>query len=73
MKGYCEICGDEIDVKMCCSGRDCGCMGLPVEPPVCSKEECWIKYDNQHNLCTCELPIIRGYEPYCLKCNKKIK
>lgn len=42
MKGYCDICGTEIEVQMCCSGRECGCMGLPVEPPVCS-EECYDK------------------------------
>ncbi len=38
MKGYCEICGKEIEVRMCCSGFDCGCMGLPIDPPVCSNE-----------------------------------
>jgi hypothetical protein len=37
MKGYCAICGEEIEVQMCCSGRDCGCMGLPIDPPVCSE------------------------------------
>jgi hypothetical protein len=36
MKGYCIVCGKEIEVKMCCSGYDCGCMGQPTEPPVCS-------------------------------------
>lgn len=24
--------------QMCCSGYECGCMGLPVDPPVCSTE-----------------------------------
>ena len=45
MKASCEICGKEIEVQMCCNGRDCGCMGKPVEPPVCS-DECfkeWVK------------------------------
>lgn len=37
-KGFCEICGTEIEVKICCNLFDCGCMGLPVEPPVCSNE-----------------------------------
>ena len=46
MKGYCEICDNEIDIKPCCSGFDCGCMGKPTEPPVCSKE-CYDKYMNQ--------------------------
>lgn len=38
MKGNCEICGKEIDIKMCCNQRDCGCMGRPIDPPVCSEE-----------------------------------
>jgi len=42
VKGFCEVCGSEIDVHMCCSGRECGCMGLLVEPPVCS-DECYDK------------------------------
>jgi len=25
------------------NNRDCGCMGMPTEPPVCS-EECYYKY-----------------------------
>lgn len=25
---------------MCCSGHECGCAGLPTEPPVCS-EKCY--------------------------------
>jgi len=37
-KGYCEICGTEIEVRICCNSFDCGCMGLPVDPPVCSNE-----------------------------------
>ena len=38
MKANCEICGEEIEVQMCCSGSECGCMGMPVDPPVCSEE-----------------------------------
>jgi len=38
MKGYCIVCGNEIELTMCCSGRDCGCMGKPIDPPVCSSE-----------------------------------
>jgi len=37
-KGYCETCGTEIEVRICCNSFDCGCMGLPVDPPVCSNE-----------------------------------
>lgn len=34
---YCEaeFIGDEP--KYCCSGKDCGCMGQPIDPVVCSK------------------------------------
>lgn len=28
----------DYDPKMCCDGFECGCMGQPTEPPVCSKE-----------------------------------
>ncbi len=42
MNGFCEICGTEIEVRMCCNSFDCGCRGLPVDPPVCS-EECYDK------------------------------
>lgn len=37
----CMVCGTKFmgpEPQMCCSGRDCGCMGLPVDPIVCSKE-----------------------------------
>ena len=43
MKGYCEICGNEIEIRMCCSSFDCGCMGLPIDPPVCSTK-CYDAY-----------------------------
>ena len=46
MKAGCAICGEEIEVQLCCSGFECGCMGLPVEPPVCS-EKCEIEYRKQ--------------------------
>jgi len=36
MKGNCDICGKEIEVRMCCDGKNCGCMGMPIDPPVCS-------------------------------------
>lgn len=38
MKGFCKVCGIEIEVEVCCSGRDCGCMGQPIDLPVCSSE-----------------------------------
>lgn len=32
-----EFLGHEPD--LCCSGSDCGCQGLPIEPPLCEKCE----------------------------------
>mgnify|MGYP006958839610 CR=1 FL=1 len=37
MKGNCWNCNKEIEIQMCCSGRECGCMGLP-DFPFCSYE-----------------------------------
>jgi hypothetical protein len=37
----CEICEKPVydyEPEYCCSGRDCGCMGQPTEPCVCSQE-----------------------------------
>ena len=36
----CGICGHTLnfEVKMCCDGKECGCMGLPIEPPICSQK-----------------------------------
>ena len=39
----CYYCGKEMDdndidnyePRICCSGSECGCMGLPTEPPYC--------------------------------------
>jgi len=41
----CMVCSKDFKGEepiMCCSGRDCGCLGMPTEPIICSKE-C---YDN---------------------------
>jgi hypothetical protein len=41
----CMVCGTKFmgpEPRMCCSGRDCGCMGLPIDPIICS-EECYEK------------------------------
>lgn len=46
----CEVCGKEFlgdPPIICCSGRDCGCMGRPIEPVVCSKE-CFDKIINKY-------------------------
>jgi len=49
MKGFCEICKTEIEIKYCCSGHECGCMGLPIDPPVCS-DKCYNEFMNNINL-----------------------
>lgn len=41
----CEVCGTFVygfEYQGCCDGRECGCMGKPVEPCVCSGV-CWDK------------------------------
>lgn len=42
-KWKCIVCDDEIDgyeAEWCCDGHECGCQGLPIEPPLCDKQEC---------------------------------
>ena len=44
----CIVCGKSFvgEVPMyCCSGRDCGCMGMPLDPVVCS-DECYLGVRN---------------------------
>jgi len=44
----CMSCEKEFfgqEAQYCCSGHECGCMGRPVEPVVCS-EECYSKLVN---------------------------
>ena len=38
----CMICGEPLGYvpQMCCDGFMCGCMGQPIDPPVCS-EKCY--------------------------------
>ncbi len=46
----CEVCGKEFlgDMPvMCCSGIDCGCMGRPIDPVVCS-QGCYDKMINRY-------------------------
>lgn len=43
---HCESCGDFVkgfEYQGCCDGRECGCMGKPIEPCLCDKKECWSK------------------------------
>lgn len=38
----CLCCDNYIDYyepKYCCDGFQCGCLGLPIEPPLCEKCE----------------------------------
>ncbi|RJE88606.1 hypothetical protein D3P07_11465 [Paenibacillus sp. 1011MAR3C5] len=37
----CIVCDAQVydyEPQMCCDGRECGCMGKPLEPPLCSTE-----------------------------------
>ena len=50
-KYYCwnEKCNNEIpEPQSCCSGRECGCMGQPIDPPFCSNE-CMDEYRKKIN------------------------
>lgn len=49
MNNTCIICEKPVPdytPVMCCSGHECGCMGQPTEPCVCSKECDSAVYDN---------------------------
>ncbi len=38
---HCVICGrplPDYEPMFCCSGHECGCMGLPTNPQVCSQK-----------------------------------
>lgn len=40
----CVGCG-EVEVgepEYCCNGRECGCMGKPIDPPLC--DACFDKF-----------------------------
>ena len=42
MNTKCLKCGKEVkdyEPEYCCDGTECGCMGKPIEPPLC--EKCW--------------------------------
>lgn len=42
----CEACGEFVEgfeYRGCCNGNDCGCMGQPIEPCICSTK-CWNKF-----------------------------
>jgi len=41
------VCGkeapDDYEPPTCCSGYECGCMGMPIEPYICS-DKCWEEF-----------------------------
>lgn len=42
---HCYCCGSKMTdedhknykPRTCCNGNECGCMGLPIDPPLCVK------------------------------------
>ena len=41
----CQVCQSEFkgeEPMRCCSSKECGCLGMPIDPIVCS-EECYKK------------------------------
>jgi len=70
-KLYCQNpeCENEIaEPIMCCSGHECGCMGLPIEPPVCSTEcqtECLKTLLNKEENDDCNDPVL------CTNCDRQ--
>ena len=44
----CIVCGMPVPdyrPEICCNGRDCGCMGQPINPCICG-EKCWEVFCN---------------------------
>lgn len=41
-RDHCIVCDKKLHYKpeYCCGGFECGCYGLPIEPPVCSNKCC---------------------------------
>ncbi len=54
------VCGTEFlgeEPQVCCSGRECGCMGMPIDPIICS-EKCYNELiDNRFNRQSQQTPI----------------
>lgn len=56
----CVMCGEPVEnyePVFCCSGEDCVCEGLPIEPPICSPRcydklitQAFISLDNEFDL-----------------------
>jgi hypothetical protein len=53
-KYYCAECTAELeenfDPMMCCSGRECGCRGMPTNPPFCHDKPCYERYSQRNRL-----------------------
>jgi len=57
----CIICAKDVpdyNPKYCCSGEECSCRGLPIEPPICS------------DICFCRMIIGIG-KPFFERCYDK--
>lgn len=46
----CINCNKEfyMEIKMCCDGKNCGCMGMPIDPIICD-ENCYKEYIKKIN------------------------
>ena len=47
---YFQVCSELYNGKeprRCCSGKDCGCMGQPIDPMICS-QKCWDDIMNKY-------------------------
>lgn len=56
----CARC-NEVDIpepEFCCNGRECGCMGLPIDPPYCDK--CYAEAMEEANKKYAEPGVIHG-------------
>ena len=62
----CFDCGEELEeiaenynykhAEYCCSGHNCGCMGLPIDPPYCI--ECIIEgLENRNRILEAKLKV----------------
>lgn len=46
---------EDYEHPTCCSGHECGCMGMPTEPPFCSKE-CSDKWHEEYKKRISKIP-----------------
>jgi len=58
---YCQICDtfvEGFEYQGCCDGRECGCMGMPVEPCICSNK-CWDMLMAKTGKIISEAPVVK--------------